>query len=174
MLRRGHRDSAEVFTLGEVAAGWHRGCSPMPTPSRGRWETEALTKSSWRPLPSHSWNFSKMQIPLWSMQTNPQSQGCLPWGPTTITMAGLTGPPKPGCLAWGSEPAGVTSCFPTSDSLSSPGDLGSPAGSGVLEVARGPWGEKAPFHWALSDLTFGDTLNGHYSQPKALEGGLAP
>lgn len=115
MLSRGHWDSAELLTLGEMAAGWHRACSPTPTPSRGRRETEGLTKSSWRPLPSHSWNFSKMQIPLQSMQTNPQSQGCLPWGPTTTTTTGPTGPPpaQPGCLAWGLEPARVTSCFPT-------------------------------------------------------------
>lgn len=51
-----------------------------------------------------------------------------------------------------------------------------PGGSRVgvqLTLAGGPWGEKAPSRWALSGLTFGDTLNGHCSQPKALKGGLA-
>lgn len=186
MLSRGHWDSAELLTLGEMAAGWHRACSPTPTPSRGRRETEGLTKSSWRPLPSHSWNFSKMQIPLQSMQTNPQSQGCLPWGPTTTTTTGPTGPPPPSLDAWlgdWSQPESLPASQP--DSLSSLGDLGSPLaqvswrqpGRGAADTGRGPLGREGPFSLgsrALSNLTFGDAVKGHGFQPKALEGGLAP
>ena len=50
MLSRGHWDSAELLTLGEVVAGWHRACSPTPTPSRGRRETEVLSLGWFGPV----------------------------------------------------------------------------------------------------------------------------
>lgn len=52
MLSRGHWDSAELLTLGEMAAGWHRACSPTPTPSRGRQETEGLRAPGAHSLPT--------------------------------------------------------------------------------------------------------------------------
>lgn len=80
------------------------------------------------PVPSHSSNFSKMQMPLPSMQKRPRSQGCLPSGPTTAARIGLHWTPA-WLQAWGSEPAGVCYCF------SSPGALAPLAGSG----ACGAW-----------------------------------
>lgn len=182
MLSRGHWDSAGLLTLGEMAAGWHRACSPTPTPSRGRRETEGLTKSSWRPLPSHSWNFSKMQIPLQSMQTSPRSQGCLPWGPTTTTTTtGPTGPPS--LDAWlgdWSQPESLPASQP--QILSSLGDLGSRLaqvswrlpGRGAADTGQGPLVREGPFSLgprALSGFTFGDAVNDHCFQPKVLEEG---
>lgn len=119
------------------------------------------------------------------MQTNPQSQGCLPWGPTTTTTTGPTGPP-PSLDAWlgdWSQPESLPASQP--DSLSSLGDLGSPLaqvswrqpGRGAADTGRGPLGREGPFSLgsrALSNLTFGDAVKGHGFQPKALEGGLAP
>lgn len=120
-------------------------CAPhqvRPAPSHPlygeRQETEGLAYCPQHPFPSHpchSHNFSKMQISLHSMQMRPKSQSYLPSGPTTITGIGLCGT-RPGCPAWGIEPVGVSSCFPTTDSVSSPGGLGPlPAGTGVLERA---------------------------------------
>lgn len=76
------------LTPGKVAGG-HRVCSPIPTAPRRRQETEDLANFPQCPFLSHSSNFSKMQIPLHSMQMRPKSQGCLPSGPTTVTMIGL-------------------------------------------------------------------------------------
>ena len=115
-------------------------------------------KSSWRPLPSHSWNFSKMQIPLQSMQTNPRSQGCLPWGQTTTTTTtGPTGPPSLGAwLGDWSQPESLPASQPQILSLPwgtlAPGWLRCPGGSrgGVRPtLAGGPWREKALSRWAL-------------------------
>lgn len=90
-------DAVVLFTPGKAEAGWHRAYSPIPTPCRGWQATEGLAKGSRPPFPSHSCNFSKMQIPLHSMQKSPESQGCLPSGPTTATMIG---PHRmPGCPA---------------------------------------------------------------------------
>lgn len=64
------------------------GPAPPYPPPGVRQETEDLA-NRYRlqvcPVPSHTCNFSKMQIPLCSMQTRPKSQGCLALGPTTWT-----------------------------------------------------------------------------------------
>ena len=178
MLSRGHWDSAGLLTLGEMAAGWHRACSPTP---RGRRDTEGLRAPGAHSLPTAGtsqrckFHFSPCKRIQGAKAASPGAKPPPPPRRPHWT-------PQPGRLAWGLEPARVTSCFPTSDSLSSLGDLGSrlaqvswrQPGRGAADTGRGPLAREGPFSLGprtLSGFTFGDAVNDHCFQPEALEEG---
>ena len=139
MLSRGHWDSAGLLTLGEMAAGWHRACSPTP---RGRRDTEGLRAPGAHSLPTAGtsqrckFHFSPCKRIQGAKAASP---GTKP--PPPPRRAPLDPPAWAPGLGTGASQSHFL--LPNLRFSLFPGGPWLPAGSGVLEAA----GEGCGRHW---------------------------